>query len=571
LSIEDLPRQITTAWNTKLALFRSGARAGVAPHLRGAAGVIALLLAYLALEWASFIHEHKGIPVTPWNPALGLIFAVMLLKGMVYGLVLFAGVVIAEVFLVRTQLPWVIVLAMAALLAGSFAAAAAATRRYFRFDLGLNHVRDILVLLAAGIVAAAISTALLSALLLAADELTTGDLTQSSLPLFVGDIMGIAVITPLVLRLSLRWPDLASRTLIELVPEVIVYAIVVSCTLWLSVSAGTGANYKFLSLLFLPVVAAALRYGIDGSCGALAATQLGLVVLLHRSGYDAAAFTEFQVVMLALTTSGLVIGVVVSERQRADLAASEAEARLKDMQAQAARAARMNVVSGMASALAHEINQPMTAARALARSVQQILRSPPADTGRADGNLAVLIAQIDHASDVVRRMREFLRRGQPRFSTLDIRDVLDDALMLAGPDAAGKQIAIELVVDEVLPPIFGDRVQLQQVVLNLIHNAVEAITEAGHTSGRIAVRAHLEVGDPCLEIAVVDNGAGAPEGRLLFEPQTSHKKDGLGLGLSICASIIEAHGGRIWLHSSAKGATDLRFSLPVQARGPNAP
>jgi signal transduction histidine kinase len=539
-------------------------------HLRGAIGLIALLIAYLALEWASFIHEHKGIPVTPWNPALGLVFAVMLLKGVGYGLVLFAGVVIAEVFLVRTQLPWAIVLAMAALLASSFAAAAAATRRYFHFDHGLNHVRDILVLLAAGIVAAAISTALLSALLLAADELTTGDLTQSSLPLFVGDIMGIAVITPLVLRLSLRWPDLASRTLIEAFPELMLYVIVIGCTLWLSVSVGTG-DYKFLSLLFLPVVAAALCYGIEGSCAALAATQLGLVVLLHRSGHDAAAFTEFQVVMLALTTAGLVIGVVVSERQRADLAAYEAEARLKEMQAEAARAARMNVVSGMASALAHEINQPMTAARALARSVQQILRSPTADTGRADGNLAVLIAQIDHASDVVRRMREFLRRGQPRFSTLDIGDVLDDALMLAGPDAAAKGIAIELVVDALLPPIFGDRVQLQQVVLNLIHNAVEAITETGRNDGRIGVSAQLSVRDPAIEIGVVDNGVGVPTGRLLFEPQTSHKKDGLGLGLSICASIIEAHGGRIWLHSSVTGATELRFSLPLQTRGPNTP
>jgi len=231
----------------------------------------------------------------------------------------------------------------------------------------------------------------------------------------------------------------------------------------------------------------------------------------------------------------------------------------------------MNVVSGMASALAHEINQPMTAARALARSVQQILRSPTADAGRADGNLAVLIAQIDHASDVVRRMREFLRRGQPRFSTLDIGDVLDDALMLAGPDAAAKGIAIELVVDALLPPIFGDRVQLQQVVLNLIHNAVEAITETGRNDGRIGVSAQLSVRDPAIEIGVVDNGVGVPAGRLLFEPQTSHKKDGLGLGLSICASIIEAHGGRVWLHSSVTGATELRFSLPLQTRGPNTP
>jgi two-component system, LuxR family, sensor kinase FixL len=340
-------------------------------------------------------------------------------------------------------------------------------------------------------------------------------------------------------------------------------------TLWLSVSGGIGAIDKFLSLLFLPVVAAALRYGIDGSCAALAATQLGLLVLLQQSGYDAAAFTEFQVVMLALTTSGLVVGVVVSERQRADLAAYEAETRLKDMQAQAGRAARISVVSGMASALAHEINQPMTAARALARSVQQILRSASADLGRADNNLAVLIAQIDHATGVLRRMRDFLRRGQPRFSTLDIRNVLDDALILVGPDAAAKHVSIDLVVGEVLPPVFGDRVQLQQVVLNLMHNALEAIMEARRSDGTIQVSAHQSVGDPAIEISVVDNGVGVPEGRLLFTPQTSHKKDGLGLGLSICASTIEAHGGRIWLHSTVKGATELRFSLPLQPQGPN--
>jgi two-component system, LuxR family, sensor kinase FixL len=440
-------------------------------------------------------------------------------------------------------------------------------RRYIRFGHALNDVKDILVLLGAGTVAAAISAILLSTLLLAADELTAGDLAQSSLPLFVGDIIGIAVVTPLVLRLSVRWPDLVSGTAVR--PEFMLYLFAVGGTLWLSVSVDIGANDKFLSLLFLPVVAAALRYGIDGSCAALAATQLGLVLLLQQSGYDTAAFTEFQVVMLALTTSGLVVGVVVSERQRADLAASEAETRLKDMQAQAGRAARINVVSGMASALAHEINQPMTAARALARAVQQILRSPTADLGRADNNLAVLIAQIDHATGVLRRMRDFLRRGQPRFSTLDIRNVLDDALILVGPDAAAKHVSIDLVVDEMLPPVFGDRVQLQQVVLNLMHNSLEAIMEARRNNGTIRVSAHRSVADPSIEISVVDNGVGVPEDRLVFTPQTSHKKDGLGLGLSICASIIEAHGGRIWLHSTVKGATELRFSLPLQAQGPN--
>ena len=568
MSIGDLPRQLTTAWSSTLRALHGRARPALArARWPGAVGIATLLLAYLLLEWISFIHEYKGVPVTPWNPALGLLFALMLLKGMVYGLVLFAGVVVAEIFILQTELAWAIVSGMAAVLAASFGAAAAVVRHALDFDHRLNRVRDILVLLAAGTVAAAISTALLSGLLLAAGELTVGDLAQSSLPLFVGDLIGIAVITPLVLRLSLRWRDLAPDTLIRILPELLLYLIVLGCTLWLSVSGGTGTNYKFLSLLFLPVVAAALRYGVDGSCAALAATQLGLVLKLHHSGHNAAAFTEFQVVMLALTTAGLVVGVVVSERQRADLAAVAAEARLQEMQAQAARAARMNVVSGMASALAHEINQPMTAARALARSVQQILRMPATDLDRADSNLAAVIAQIDHATGVVRRMRDFLRRGQPRFSTLDLRSVLEDALSLARPDAAAKHISTELVVDAALPTIFGDRIQLQQVVLNLIHNAVEAIVESCRQDGRIRVLAHRQAADRVIEISVIDNGVGVPEDRLLFEPQSSHKDDGLGLGLSICASIIEAHGGRIWLHSSDAGSTEFRFSLPLQAQG----
>src|SRR5262245_8037361 len=190
LKIEDWPRRIGAPLSARPLGRQTGARDPVqlaSAYLWDSAGVIGLLLAYLALEWVSFIHEHKGLPVTPWNPALGLVFAVMLLKGVAYGFVLFVGVVIAEVLILRTQLPWTVILGMAAVIAASFAVAAAVVRRYCRFDRALNHVRDILALLAAGTVAAAMSAILLSAPLLAANELSAGHLAQSSLPLFVGD------------------------------------------------------------------------------------------------------------------------------------------------------------------------------------------------------------------------------------------------------------------------------------------------------------------------------------------------------------------------------------------------
>jgi C4-dicarboxylate-specific signal transduction histidine kinase len=312
------------------------------------------------------------------------------------------------------------------------------------------------------------------------------------------------------------------------------------------------------------VVVVAVRHGIDGSCLALAGTQLGLVAVLHAYGYDATTFTEFQIVMLVLTMTGLLVGGVVSERERADEAARRAEARLREAQAEAAHAARLNMVSGMASALAHEISQPMTAARALARSAEQLLGADMGAVERARSNLASLVTQIDHAADVVRRMREFLRRGEPHVSTLDLGAVLEDALVLVRPDAAAHATRIDLDVDPALPPVFGDRIQLQQVVLNLVRNGIDAIVEAGVPHGRIGVRAMLGEGGRMVEVSVADNGAGVAPGGSLFEPLASSKKDGLGLGLSICANIVQAHGGRIWLQSSARGVTEFRFSLPLQ-------
>jgi signal transduction histidine kinase len=161
-------------------------------------------------------------------------------------------------------------------------------------------------------------------------------------------------------------------------------------------------------------------------------------------------------------------------------------------------------------------------------------------------------------------MREFLRRGQPHFSTLDVATVLDDALVLARPDAAAHRTRIDVDVEPALPTVFGDRIQLQQVVLNLVRNGVDAIVEAGMPQGYIGLRARLGDDGRTVQVSVIDNGIGVAPGRNLFEPLSSSKANGLGLGLSICANIVHAHGGRIWLQSSVGGATEFRFSLPLQ-------
>ena len=320
-----------------------------------------------------------------------------------------------------------------------------------------------------------------------------------------------------------------------------------------------------LLILFVPVVIAAVRRGVDGACLSLAVTQFSLIGLLHLSGHDAAEFTELQTLLLVLTVTGLIVGVVVTERKNSDRIALDAKARLAERQAEAAQVARLNLVSGMASALAHEINQPMTAARALGRSAQQLLRTPGADLSRADSNLTTMLTHIDHAGDILRRMRNFIRRGHPHVSTIDTRDMLEEAMTLAQAEASARHVRVDLDAPADLPDLHGDRVQLEQIVLNLVHNAVDAIAAAGQSHGHVLVVARRHAAPPRVEIGVLDNGPGIGgelAGRL-FDPLTTTKQDGLGLGLSICASIMEAHGGRVWLHSGKPGATEFRFSLPL--------
>ncbi len=200
--------------------------------------------------------------------------------------------------------------------------------------------------------------------------------------------------------------------------------------------------------------------------------------------------------MLVLTVTGLIVGVVVSEREHSDRRARDAQARLIERQAEVAQVARVNLVSGMASALAHEINQPMTAARALARSAQHLLRTPGSDLTRADGNLSTMVAHIDHAGDIVRRMRNFIRRGHPHVSTINVRGMIEEALTLAYAEASTRHVRIEIDAPDDLPDIHGDSVQLEQVVLNLVHNAVDAIAVAGRPHGHVRVVARGQSAPP---------------------------------------------------------------------------
>lgn len=526
---------------------------------------IALLALYVGLEWLSFLHEHNDLPVTPWNPGLGVMFAMIILRGLPMSVVLFIGVVLAQLIVARSELPVVAILLMGALIAGTYTAVALLVRQRLELAAELLRTRDVLILTLAGLAGALIEAIGLGMLLVIVKHFKPSDLASTWLPLVVGDTIGIAVVTPLVLRIAIYGKHMLAIVRRSAL-EALLFVLANVSILMLVVQPPGLTGQSLFYLLFVPVVIAAVRHGIDGACAALALAQLGLVAFLHWHGFDLARFTEYQMLMLVLTLTGLVVGGLVSERQAADRAAEAARHRLQELEAKAARTARLNLASGMAAALSHEINQPMTAARALARSVQELMRMPDGDFARAQRNLTTMIEQIDHAGAVVSRMRDFLRRGEPHTSTLEIRQVLAEAVALAQPLVRSKQVQLHLDVSDALPTVHGDRVQIGQVLLNLVKNSVDAIAEGA--DGAVHIRARAIESERFVEVTVTDNGPGIPAEQIdaLFEPLNTSRADGIGLGLSICRTIVESHGGKIWLGSSAPGRTEFRFTLPAEAR-----
>jgi two-component system, LuxR family, sensor kinase FixL len=275
------------------------------------------LAAYVILAWVSFIHVHKGVPVTPWDPGLGVMFALMVFAGPRFGFVLFGGVVIAETLVFKNEVEWPIIIGIAAITSLSYASVTAIARQILRIDVGLFQLRDVLMLLAVGLAGALLDTVLLTVFLLVVGQLNIRDILQVFMPLLIGDAIGIAVMTPLLLRFVFQERSVTLRCLLSIAPEGTLYLLIIGGALWALNSNESLHGFRMFYLLFVPVVIAAVRHGLDGACFSLAVTQFGLIAFLRFSGYDAAEFAEFQAQMLVLTVTGLIVGVVVSERENA--------------------------------------------------------------------------------------------------------------------------------------------------------------------------------------------------------------------------------------------------------------
>ncbi len=242
----------------------------------------------------------------------------------------------------------------------------------------------------------------------------------------------------------------------------------------------------------------------------------------------------------------------------------QAQEEAEELRRELTHAGRVTMLGQLASALAHELSQPLGAILRNAEAAEILLSTPSPDLVELRAIIADIHKDDQRAGDVIERLRALLKRRQMQFSPLSIETLVKDANTLLRADAAARHVALECCAGDTLPMVAGDRVHLSQVLINLILNGMDAINEATGSRRRITVAAR-NVENASVEIAVADSGTGIPADRLprIFEPFYTTKANGMGMGLSVSRTIVEAHGGRLWAENDVEGGAIFRFTLPT--------
>lgn len=261
---------------------------------------------------------------------------------------------------------------------------------------------------------------------------------------------------------------------------------------------------------------------------------------------------------------GLAFAVDLSDRKRAEEAAHESERRYQEVQMELAHASRVATMGQLSASIAHEVSQPIAGAITNAQAALRLLDADPQNLDGIRRALTRIVRDGNRAGEVVDRVRALVKKAPPRKDTVDVNEAILEVVRLTRGETVKHGISVKTQFASDLPPIEGDRVQLQQVVLNLIMNAVEAMSDTTEGSRHLSIGTARTAADAAL-VAVEDSGPGIDPENLdrIFNSFYTTKPSGLGMGLSICRAIIEAHGGRLWATSGPGGGL-FQFTLPTR-------
>jgi signal transduction histidine kinase len=331
-------------------------------------------------------------------------------------------------------------------------------------------------------------------------------------------------------------------------------------------------KFKFFYLIFLPVIAFSVRDGFAAAAFSVFVSDVLMIGILYWRDFESSTATELQFLMLSLSVTGLLLGTAISDRSRAVQELEDSHLRLQESQSALLQASRLSLASEMAAALAHELNQPLSSVRNYVRAIRRKLDAKRFDRSSLQTDIDAAVIQVDAAASMLRATRNFLERGSVQKSFRNIEQIIEHSADLVQPELQRARIALKHHRLSDLPPVVCNEIQIQQVLLNVIKNAREAMISDNRASGEIIIATSASNRPGFVEVSIADNGPGVSQElrAQLFKPLQSSKPEGLGLGLSLCSTIIRSHGGEFWLDENTVGGARFVFTLPCVTLGGRA-
>lgn len=522
------------------------------PSLRLA---ILFAAAYFLLDRISFIYPLHELNITPWDPQPALAVALLYLKGWRWLGWVYATVLVSEFVWHDVPVRLLPAILLTAVLTAGYALVAALMRGPLEVTPQLANRQDIVHLVACVVLGSGVTGLFYVTLLCAGHLLMWSSFPEALFRFWLGDTIGLLVTLPLLIFLvdpSLR------RNLLALLAN---RSAVLLCMLVVAVLAfvflrDESQQYKLFYLLFLPIVLIAARHGLAGAVVAVAMVQAGIIVAVLSSDHEIIEVLELQTLLLCVVLTGLVLGVAVDE--------------WRDASQRLARSRQLTAVGEMATALAHELNQPLTALSTYSDAIRLLAGAAPTEQ-RTIVDTAERIRRVaTRCAEIVARFRALA----PTRPTHTERSALD-ATLRASVEASneriertGARVHVDIATD--VPPLPIDRERMAFVFQNLLANAIEASASSASRHIDIAVRRD---GRKHVRVTIRDTGPGITDEMIerIFEPFFTDKAEGMGLGLAISRSIVESHGGRLWAEPAAHGVLHVRLPLWAKPLPPACP
>ena len=523
---------------------------------------------YVALSLLS-----DRVPI-PWGPAAALTALAVVHYGWTAAPAVIIGAVVAEWAAANEATSAVDIVVVALISAATYFAAGLRIRAIRMVAGGEPRVASMTRFLATVPAILAVGAALMTAYYAAMAGAALA--VQRFLQVWVGDLLGIVVLMPWLMLLAdaKRLRAMMPLPAMSLVRDLVLLVIADVVILWLIFGERPFDEFRTSYLLFLPVIAVALRHGHVGAVNATLLTQLALICSVVLSRTRTASVFEYQLLMLTLTVTTLYVGALVSERMNGARVLASRESEARERQTMLNQALRLAAASEMASAMAHEINQPLSAIGTYANAARALLDMVPRETLppqviRAADVLEKIRREIARSGEIVSRIRDFYRQGASRFEPVRVEALFEGVRERIADRAQRSGVALKLNIAPGLPLLWIDAVQIDGVLFNIATNALDALE---HYAGarRLSLYARA-AGDDRVVITVEDSGPGiAPEVRAtLFQALATTKPSGMGLGLAMARTLVEAHGGKLWLAADARSGdvtTCFSFELPSYAR-----